>query len=107
VTIIDDFAHHPTAIAETLKALRARYPGRKLWAICEPRSNTLRRAIFQHELARSLGMADEVVLASVFKPEATPEGERLNTTAVIQQIRQAGRAASELAAADAIVENTA
>ena len=51
ITIIDDFAHHPTAIAETLKAVRTRYPGRRLWAILEPRSNTLRRKVFQHELA--------------------------------------------------------
>ena len=54
-----------TAIAETLKALRTRYSGRRLWAICEPRSNTLRRAVFQHELARSLAIADCVVLAKV------------------------------------------
>ena len=61
ITIIDDFAHHPTAIAETLKALRTRYSGRRLWAILEPRSNTLRRKVFQDELARSLSVADEVV----------------------------------------------
>src|ERR1700731_2368320 len=59
ITIIDDFAHHPTAIAGTLKALHARYPGARLWAILEPRSNTLRRNVFQNELARSLGVADE------------------------------------------------
>ena len=52
ITIIDDFAHHPTAIAQTLKAVRARYHGRRLWAVLEPRSNTLRRRVFQHELAR-------------------------------------------------------
>ncbi len=56
ITIIDDFAHHPTAIAETLKAVRTRYPGRRLWAILEPRSNTLRRKVFQSELAQSLGL---------------------------------------------------
>src|SRR5579863_5426712 len=78
ITIIDDFAHHPTAIAETLKALRTRYPRRRLWAILEPRSNTLRRQVFQHELAQSLSIADEVVLADVFKSEAIPEPERLN-----------------------------
>src|SRR5881394_4443185 len=70
ITIIDDFAHHPTAIAETLKALRARYAGRRLWAILEPRSNTLRRNVFQNELAESLAIADEVIITSIFKPEA-------------------------------------
>src|SRR5207302_10408484 len=83
ITIIDDFAHHPTAIAETLKALRTRYAGARLWAICEPRSNTLRRKVFEDELAKSLALADEVVLASVFRPDAVPEGERLLTSNVI------------------------
>ena len=66
ITIIDDFAHHPTAIAATLGALRTRYAGRRLWAILEPRSNTLRRNVFQHELVESLALADQVVIASVF-----------------------------------------
>ena len=107
ITLIDDFAHHPTAIAETLKALRARYAGRRLWAICEPRSNTLRRAVFQHELGRSLALADAVVLASIFKPEAIAEHERLKTAAVIEQARAAGREAWELLDADAIVREIA
>src|SRR5579859_7591798 len=79
VIIIDDFAHHPTAIAETIKALRARYPGRRLWAILEPRSNTLRRNVLQNELAQSLALADEVVVARVFRPEAIPQAECLGT----------------------------
>ena len=102
VTIIDDFAHHPTAIGATLKALRARYPGARLWAICEPRSNTLRRKIFETQLASSLAIADKVVLASVFKADAIPAGERLSTSAVIEQI---GSKARELADADAIVHD--
>ena len=77
ITIIDDFAHHPTAIAQTLKAVRTRYTGRRIWAMLEPRSNTLRRRVFQHELAQSLAVADQVVLADVFKSEAIPEDERL------------------------------
>ncbi|HZU22758.1 MAG TPA: cyanophycin synthetase, partial [Terriglobales bacterium] len=107
VTIIDDFAHHPTAIAETLKALRTRYPGRRLWAVCEPRSNTLRRAVFQHELARSLATADEVLLAAIFKPEAIPDHDRLDTAAVVKKIQSLGRPAAVLADADAIVANLA
>ena len=103
VTIIDDFAHHPTAIAETIKALRARYPGRRLWAILEPRSNTLRRNILQNELAQSLATADEVVIARVFRPEAIPESECLDLTAVIARINHAGKRARAIPDADAIV----
>jgi UDP-N-acetylmuramate: L-alanyl-gamma-D-glutamyl-meso-diaminopimelate ligase len=103
VTIIDDFAHHPTAISGTLKALRTRYPDRRLWAILEPRSNTLRRKIFEAELAESLAQADEIVLAGVFKSDAIPEGDRLDAQMVIARLREAGRPARLLPAADDIV----
>jgi UDP-N-acetylmuramate: L-alanyl-gamma-D-glutamyl-meso-diaminopimelate ligase len=73
VTIIDDFAHHPTAIRETLKALRAAYHGSRLWAVLEPRSNTLRRNVFQKELIESLQLADHVVLAGVYQQQNIPE----------------------------------
>ena len=102
ITIIDDFAHHPTAIAGTLKALRSRYPGQRLWAICEPRSNTLRRRVFEKELAESLAVADEVVIASIFKPEAIKEDERLRVATVVAIAKKSGRKARELADADAI-----
>src|SRR5437660_12052791 len=82
ITIIDDFAHHPTAIAGTSKALRSRYPGARLWAILEPRSNTLRRRVLQSDLAKSLALADEVVIASVFKADAIPQAERLDLDAI-------------------------
>lgn len=104
ITIIDDFAHHPTAIAATLKAIRARYSGRRLWAILEPRSNTLRRKVFQNELAQSLTNADAVVLADVFKSEATPENERLDPAGVIAELNAAKKPARLLSNADAIVE---
>ncbi len=107
VTIVDDFAHHPTAIAETLKALRTRYPGRRLWAILEPRSNTLRRKVFQEELARSLSAADEVVVAGIFKSEAIPEHERLDPAAVIATLQASGKPARLLDTAAAIVESIA
>ena len=103
ITIIDDFAHHPTAIMETLKALRNRYAGRRLWAICEPRSNTLRRKVFESELARSLALADAVVIAAVFKSESIPEPERLSTETVVKAVKSAGKSACELPDADAIV----
>ncbi len=107
ITIIDDFAHHPTAIAGTLKALRARYAGSRLWAILEPRSNTLRRRILQSDLARSLAQADEVVVAGVFRSEAVPENERLELPALAAEINQNGRPARLLADADAIVQTIA
>jgi UDP-N-acetylmuramate: L-alanyl-gamma-D-glutamyl-meso-diaminopimelate ligase len=103
ITIIDDFAHHPTAIAATLGALRVRYPKARLWAIFEPRSNTLRRKVLQRELVNSLAIADEVVITPIFKPEAVPEDERLTTAAVVNGIREAGKPAREIADADAIV----
>ena len=107
ITIIDDFAHHPTAIAGTLKALRARYPGSRLWAILEPRSNTLRRRILQSDLARSLAQADQIVVANVFRSEAVPENERLELPALASEIEHNGRPARLLADADAIVQNIA
>ena len=107
ITIIDDFAHHPTAIAGTLKALRARYSGARLWAILEPRSNTLRRRVLQSDLARSLAGADEVIVANVFRSEAVPEDERLELPALAAEIQQNGRCARLLADADAIVRTIA
>ena len=104
ITIIDDFAHHPTAIAQTLKAVRTRYGGRRLWAILEPRSNTLRRAVFQGELAQSLAMADQIILADVFKSEAIAESERLDPAKVVADLSASGKPARLLGNADAIVD---
>ncbi|HLV88070.1 MAG TPA: UDP-N-acetylmuramate:L-alanyl-gamma-D-glutamyl-meso-diaminopimelate ligase [Candidatus Sulfotelmatobacter sp.] len=107
ITIIDDFAHHPTAIAGTLKALRARYAGARLWAILEPRSNTLRRRVLQSDLARSLSGADEIVVAGVFRSEAVPENERLELPELAAEIERHGRRARLLPDADTIVEKIA
>lgn len=90
ITVIEDFAHHPTAIRETLRALRAAYKGRRLVAVLEPRSNTLRRSVFEQELIGSLRLADLVVLADVFKSEAIPEMERLHPAQVVAGLRGAG-----------------
>lgn len=107
ITIIDDFAHHPTAIAETLKAIRTRYPGTRLWAVFEPRSNTLRRKVFEEELVKSLALADQIVIASIFKPEAVPEKERLTTGAIVSGLTKLRKPAREMKDADAIVDAVA
>ncbi len=107
ITVIDDFAHHPTAIAGTLTALRARYPGARLWAILEPRSNTLRRRVLQSELARSLALADEVIVAGVFRSEAVPENERLELPELAADIEKHGKRARLIANAEEIVATIA
>jgi UDP-N-acetylmuramate: L-alanyl-gamma-D-glutamyl-meso-diaminopimelate ligase len=103
VTIIDDFAHHPTAIEQTIRALRARYPQSRLWVVLEPRSNTMRRNVLQDALSRSLALADRVVVAAIFKSEAIPEAERLDLNRVVDEIQKRGKPARVLADADAIV----
>jgi UDP-N-acetylmuramate: L-alanyl-gamma-D-glutamyl-meso-diaminopimelate ligase len=103
IAIIDDFAHHPTAIRETLRALRAAYPGRRLWAVLEPRSNTLRRNVFERELVESLALADRVVVAAVYHSEKIPPAERLHPENVVTALQAAGREAALLPNADAIV----
>jgi UDP-N-acetylmuramate: L-alanyl-gamma-D-glutamyl-meso-diaminopimelate ligase len=102
VTIIDDFAHHPTAIRETLRALRLRYPGARLWAVLEPRSNTLRRNVFETELAESLRVADEIILAAVYQAANVPAGQVLDPGRVIERLRAAGAPARQLADVAAI-----
>src|ERR1700704_3625535 len=103
ITIIDDFAHHPTAIEQTILALRARYPKSRLWVVLEPRSNTMRRNVLQDALSRSLSLADQVVVAAIFKSEAIPEAERLDLRRVIDEIQKRGKQARIFADADAIV----
>lgn len=103
VTVIDDFGHHPTAIRETLVALRKKYPGRRLWAIFEPRSNTTRRNVFQSELADALARADLAVVAEVDRLDRIPEAQRLNPAALMTAIEDAGTGAAYLPTVDAII----
>ena len=107
ITVIDDFAHHPTAIRETLRALRSAYPGRRLLAVLEPRSNTLRRRVFEHELVDALALADQVLLASVFRSEAIPEPERLHPEVVVARLAGQGTLATAHPDADAIIAHLA
>jgi UDP-N-acetylmuramate: L-alanyl-gamma-D-glutamyl-meso-diaminopimelate ligase len=104
VTIIDDFGHHPTAIRETMRALRIRFPGQRVWAVFEPRSNTTRRNVFQNELAEALGLADGIAVAQVARLEQLRPEERLDPERLINDLKRTGKPAFYLPTADAIVE---
>ncbi len=107
VTVIDDFAHHPTAIAATLEAVRRRHPSRKIWAVFEPRSNTSRRRIFQQEFARALRLADAAVIAPVFFKETDPlpEADRLSVGEIVAALRATGVEADTCTDDDAILQH--
>ncbi|MFN0128555.1 MAG: UDP-N-acetylmuramate:L-alanyl-gamma-D-glutamyl-meso-diaminopimelate ligase [Verrucomicrobiales bacterium] len=110
VSVIDDFGHHPTAIRETAEALRRRHvkPGARLWALFEPRSNTTKRRVFQHELAAALAAADGVILSEVFEPHKVPEGDRLDVDRLVEDIRTTyGRSCFVEPTTDAIVARLA
>jgi UDP-N-acetylmuramate: L-alanyl-gamma-D-glutamyl-meso-diaminopimelate ligase len=93
ITVVDDFGHHPTALGLTLEAMRHQYPGRRLWAVFEPRSNTTRRAVFQQALPEALGKADAVILSKVARLEQLPENDRLDPQKVVNDIAALGKPA--------------
>jgi UDP-N-acetylmuramate: L-alanyl-gamma-D-glutamyl-meso-diaminopimelate ligase len=105
MTIYDDFAHHPTAVAETLRAVREAYPGRRVWAVFEPRSASSCRRVFQKDFANAFvtAGADETVIAAVFR-STLPEQERLSVEQLVKDIGQAGRRARHVPGVDAIVD---
>jgi len=90
VRVIDDFAHHPTAIRLAVLALRQRYPDARLWVVFEPRSNTTRRNIFQAELADALASADRAVVPAIEDPEKFAEEERLDPEQLVRDIDVGG-----------------
>ena len=107
VLVIDDFAHHPTAVAETMAAVRETWPGRRLWAVFEPRSQTSRRRIFLDDFARALAGADRVVLPDLYHPEKIPEEERLAPSELVGLVNRyrEDRVASFLPGADDIASS--
>jgi UDP-N-acetylmuramate: L-alanyl-gamma-D-glutamyl-meso-diaminopimelate ligase len=107
VTVLDDFGHHPTAIRETLRALRIKYPQQKVWAVFEPRTNTTRRNIFQCELASAFADADSVVISQVARLELLAPEERLNPEKLMQDLKSAGKNAAYLPDVEAIVSHVA
>jgi UDP-N-acetylmuramate: L-alanyl-gamma-D-glutamyl-meso-diaminopimelate ligase len=106
VAVFDDFAHHPTAIAETLRGVRAAHPGARIWALFEPRSATSCRRVFQRDFAEAFGGADEVIIAGVFR-SALPEAERLSPEQLVGDLRARGRRARYVPATDDIVRTVA
>jgi UDP-N-acetylmuramate: L-alanyl-gamma-D-glutamyl-meso-diaminopimelate ligase len=102
VTVLDDFAHHPTAVHETLSALRTGYPDRRIWAIFEPRSASSCRRVFQDDFARAFGAADEVVVAAVFR-SSLPESERLSAEQLVEDLRSRKQHARYVPAVDDII----
>ena len=102
VVVYDDFAHHPTAVDETLKALRRSVGDRRIWAIFEPRSASSCRRVFQDDFARAFAGADEVVLASIFR-SSLPADERLSEAQLVADLHARGVAARHLPTVDAIV----
>lgn len=104
VLVVDDFAHHPTAIRVTIDAARRRWPGRRLWGVFEPRSNTMRRRVFEKELAASLATADAAVLGAVNRAALLTDDERLSPARVMQAIRAAGPSAEGFESADEVAD---
>ena len=103
VTVYDDFAHHPTAVDETLRAVRTAAPGQRIWAIFEPRSASSCRRVFQDDFARAFAGADEVVLASVFR-SSLPESERLSEARLVEDLARQHVRARHLPSVEAIVD---
>ena len=103
VVVVDDFAHHPTAIGETLRSARCRFPGRRIWGVFEPRSFTARSSVFQKELAVALAFADSVVVAGVLTTSRLPEENELAEETLVADLRASGTPASFIAAPDDIV----
>jgi UDP-N-acetylmuramate: L-alanyl-gamma-D-glutamyl-meso-diaminopimelate ligase len=104
ILVVDDFAHHPTAVQATIEAARARWPGRRLWAILEPRSNSMRRKVFQDALPRSLALADRVLLGGVFRAQQLGDNNRLDPESVAESVRALGKDAQVIAGSDSMAE---
>jgi UDP-N-acetylmuramate: L-alanyl-gamma-D-glutamyl-meso-diaminopimelate ligase len=105
VLVVDDFAHHPTAVKATIEAARGRWPGRRLWAVLEPRSNSMRRKVFQDTLPEALALGDRVILGGVFRAQQLGGDNRLDPETVAERVRALGRDAQVLPGSDAIAEH--
>jgi UDP-N-acetylmuramate: L-alanyl-gamma-D-glutamyl-meso-diaminopimelate ligase len=106
VTVLDDFAHHPTAVHETLSALRAGYPDRRIWAVFEPRSASSCRSVFQDDFARAFSGADQVIVARVFR-SSVPDDQRLSAEQLVSDLQARGQQARYVPDVDDIVRTIA
>src|SRR4030095_11595787 len=104
VTVVDDFAHHPTAVRGTIAALAERFAGEHLWAVFEPRTNTSRRAVFQEEYAEAFDQAAEVISSAVDHPERAPEGDRFSAQKLVEDLKSRGLSARYIPEVGDIVE---
>jgi UDP-N-acetylmuramate: L-alanyl-gamma-D-glutamyl-meso-diaminopimelate ligase len=104
ILVVDDFAHHPTAIRATIEAARLRWPNRRLWAILEPRSNSMRRRVFQDALPQALALGDRVILDTVHRASQLSDNQRLDPETIAATVRQLGKDARVLPSAEAIVD---
>src|SRR5204862_8309697 len=107
VTVLDDYAHHPTAVRETLRGLRKRFPKRRLIAVYEPRSATSRRKTFQNEFAEAFAHADEVVVGRLFDPSKIPPADRFDPERLALDLHRSGTKASYVPEVDTIVKQLA
>jgi UDP-N-acetylmuramate: L-alanyl-gamma-D-glutamyl-meso-diaminopimelate ligase len=107
IRVYDDFAHHPTAVAETLTAVRQRYPQDRIWAVFEPRSNTCRRRIFENEFMKAFDPANEIVIARVFGASKLLPEDQLSPDRLVDGIRARGRAATTFDSTEEIVNYVA
>ena len=105
--VVDDFAHHPTAVKATIEAARGRWPGRRLWAILEPRSNSMRRKVFQDALPKALALGDRVILGGVFRAQQLGDENRLDPESVAESVRALGKDARVYPSSDSIAEHLA
>jgi UDP-N-acetylmuramate: L-alanyl-gamma-D-glutamyl-meso-diaminopimelate ligase len=103
VSVYDDFAHHPTAVLETLRAVRQRFPQDRIWAVFEPRSQTCRRRIFEQDFIKAFDPADTVVIARVFGASKLPPEQQLSPDRVVEGIRQRGKTAQTFDSTEEIV----
>jgi UDP-N-acetylmuramate: L-alanyl-gamma-D-glutamyl-meso-diaminopimelate ligase len=104
ILLVDDFAHHPSAIRATIEAARLRWPNRRLWAILEPRSNSMRRRVFQDALPQSLALGDRVILGTVHRAGQLSDNQRLDPETIASAVRQLGKDARVLPSAESIAD---
>ena len=104
ILVVDDFAHHPTAVRATIAAARGRWPGRRLWAVLEPRSNSMRRKVFEDSLPQALASADRVALGGVFRAQQLGDENRLDPETVAARVRALGKDARVVSGGAAMAE---